>query len=241
MLQWIFDRKTKSEIIMDPVILDQIEFNPDPAKFFKKMHLKPGSGQEELVLSLLDEGHQIGRPRAIYTIAGIDQHLENGVVLNGIRMISKVMAVNLKTVHRVFPYLNSSGRELFDWTQSKEDLLERFYAEEISQLALRTAGEFLLSHLKATYQLGKTSSLNPGSLEDWPITAQRSLFQLLGDPLESIGVELTESMLMLPNQSVSGIRYSSEIDFSNCELCPRGNCSHRRAPYDKNLLKEKYQ
>lgn len=226
---------------MDPVIFDQIEFNPDPERFFKKMRLKPGSGQEELVLSLLNEGRHLGRPRAIYTIAGIDQHLDDGVVLNGIRMNSKVMAINLSAVHRVFPYLNSSGRELYDWTQSKEDLLERFYAEEISQLALRTAEEFLLSYLKATYQLGKTSSLNPGSLKDWPITAQRSLFQLLGDPLESIGVELTESMLMLPNQSVSGIRYSSETNFSNCELCPRENCSHRRAPYDEGLLKEKYQ
>lgn len=226
---------------MDPVVFDQIEFNPDPERFFKKMRLKPGSRQKELMLSLLDEGRQVGRPQAIYTIAGIDQHLDDGVVLNGIRINSNVMAINLRAVHRVFPYLNSSGRELFNWTQSKEDLLERFYAEEISQLALRTAEEFLLSHLKATYQLGKTSSLNPGSLRGWPITAQRSLFQLLGDPLKSIGVELTESMLMLPNQSVSGIRYSSETDFSNCELCPRENCSHRRAPYDEHLLKEKYQ
>jgi len=226
---------------MEIIIFDQIQFNPDPEKFFKKMRLKPGSKQKDLLLSLLDEGQQVGRPRAIYTIAGIDQHLENGVVLNGIKMNSKVMAVNLSSVHRVFPYLNTSGRELYEWTQSKKDLLERFYAEEISQLALRTAGEYLLSHVKTSYQLGKTSSLNPGSLKDWPITEQRSLFKLLGDPMASIGVELTDSMLMLPNQSVSGIRYSSETDFSNCELCPREKCSHRRAPYDERLLKEKYQ
>ncbi len=226
---------------MDPVIFDQIGFNPSHERFFKKMHVKPGSRQEELVLSLLEEGRQVGQPRATYTIAGIDQHLDDGVVLNGIRMNSKVMAINLSPVHRVFPYLTTSGRELFDWTQSKEDLLERYYAEEISQLALRTAEEFLLSQLKTTYKLGKTSSLNPGSLKDWPITSQRSLFQLLGNPMESIGVELTESMLMLPNQSVSGIRYSSETDFSNCELCPRENCSHRRAPYNEALLKDKYQ
>ncbi len=225
---------------MDPIVFDQIEFNPDTDRFLKKMRIKPDSRQKELVFSLLDEGRQIGRPRAIYSIAGIDQHLEDGVVLNGIRMNSKVMSINLTEVHRVFPYLASSGRELFDWTQSKDGLLEKYYAEEISQVALRTAEKFLLSQLKNTYQLGKTSSLNPGSLKDWPITAQRSLFQLLGDPMELIGVELTESMLMLPNQSVSGIRYSSETDFSNCELCPRENCSHRRAPYDEVLLKEKY-
>jgi len=226
---------------MHPVIFDQIQFNPDQVKFLKKMRVKPESKQKEQVLSLLEEACQIGRPRAIYTIAGIDQHLEDGVVLNGIRMNSKVLAVNLGEVHRVFPYLASSGRELFEWTRSKDNILEQFYAEEISQLALRAAERYLLSKLKETYQLGKTSSLNPGSLKDWPITEQRSLFQLLGNPLESIGVELTESMLMLPNQSVSGIRYSSETDFSNCELCPREKCSHRRAPYDEDLLLKKYQ
>lgn len=226
---------------MDPLIFDQIEFKPSHKQLLKKMRVKPGSKQEGLLLSLLEEGRQVGRPRATYTIVGIDQHLDDGVILNGLRMNSKVMAVNLSSVHRVFPYLTTSGRELFDWTQSKKDLLETYYAEEISQMALRTAEKYLLSHLKTTYKLGRTSSLNPGSLKDWPITAQRPLFQLLGDPMESIGVELTESMLMLPNQSVSGIRYSSETDFSNCELCPRENCPHRRAPYDEVLLKEKYQ
>lgn len=226
---------------MEPAIFDQIEFIPNKSRFFKKMRLKPDSKQIDLVLSLLEEGRRIGRPRAIYTIAGIDQHLEDGVVVDGIRIKSKVMAVNLSDVHRVFPYLASSGRELFEWTQSKEDLLEKYYAEEISQLALRTAESFLLSQLKDTYQLGKTSSLNPGSLQDWPITEQRTLFKLLGDPSKSIGVELTESMLMIPNQSVSGIRYSSETDFWNCELCPRENCDHRRAPYDEELLLKKYQ
>jgi hypothetical protein len=226
---------------MDPVIFDQIEFNPDPERLLKKMRLKAGTGQERLVLSLLEEGRQVGRPRAIYTIAWIDQHLKGGVVLDGIRMDSRILAVNLSEVHRVFPYLASSGRELYQWTQSKEDILEKFYAEEISQLALLAAEDFLLEHLKATYQLGKTSSLNPGSLEDWPITAQRPLFQLLGNPLEAIGVQLMDSMMMIPNQSVSGIRYSSETEFWNCELCPRDNCSHRRVPYDEQLLKEKYQ
>jgi hypothetical protein len=226
---------------MDPVILDQIEFNPNREKFLKRMRVKPDSQQKEQVLSLLEEACQVGRPRALYTIAGIDQHLEDGVVLNGIRMNSKVMAVNLSAVHRVFPYLASSGRELFDWTQSKDNILEQYYAEEISQLALRTAERHLLSQLKDTYQLGRTSSLNPGSLKDWPITEQSSLFQLLGDPMESIGIELTESMLMLPNQSISGIRYSSDTDFTNCELCPREKCSHRRAPYNETLLLKKYQ
>ncbi|MEE9599448.1 MAG: hypothetical protein V3V66_03210 [Anaerolineales bacterium] len=226
---------------MDPVILDQIEFNPSPGRLFKKLRIKKGSKQEELVRILVKEISSIARPKAMYTITGIDEINETGVVLGGIPMESRVMRVNLSEVHRVFPYIATSGEELYDWTRSKDDMLEKYYADEISQMALRTAGDTLLAHLKDTFQLGKTASMNPGSLEDWPLAAQTSLFKLLGDPEQAIGVKLLESMLMVPNHSVSGIRFVSESDFSNCELCPRGNCSHRRSPYDANLLKTKYK
>ena len=226
---------------MDPVILDEIEFNPSSGRLFKKLRIKKGSKHEELVHLLVKEIRSIARPMAMYTITGIDEINETGVVLGGILMESRVMRVNLNEVHRVFPYIATSGKELHDWIQSKDDMLEKYYAEEISQMALRTAGDTLLAHLKGTYQLGKTASMNPGSLEDWPITSQTSLFKLLGDPEQAIGVKLLESMLMIPKHSVSGIRFESESDFSNCELCPRGKCSHRRAPYDENLLTTKYK
>ncbi|MCJ7715552.1 MAG: hypothetical protein MUO54_03415 [Anaerolineales bacterium] len=226
---------------MDPIILDQIEFNPSPGRLFKKLRIKKGSKHEELVRILIKESSPIARPKAMYTITGIDEINDTGVVLGGILMESRVMRVNLSEVHRVFPYLATSGKELYNWAQSKDDMLEKYYAEEVSQMALRTAGDTLLSLLKETYQLGKTASMNPGSLEDWPLTAQTSLFKLLGDPEQAIGVKLLKSMLMIPNQSVSGIRFVSESDYSNCELCPRGNCSHRRAPFDENLLKTKYK
>lgn len=226
---------------MDVIILDQIEFDPSIKRIFKKLRVKKGSTNESLVLELVKETHRIGRPRAMYAITGIDERDDTGVVLGGIRMESRVMRVNLSDVHRVFPYITTSGRELYEWTQTKNDLLEKYYAEEISQMALQAADETLLSHLKETYQLGKTASMNPGSLKDWPITAQTSLFKLLGNTEQAIGVTLLDSMLMIPNQTVSGIRFVSESGFSSCELCPRDNCSHRRAAYDQNLLKTKYQ
>jgi len=225
---------------MDIVILDKIDFDPHPARVLKKLHVKPDSRYEDLVLDMLQQARQIGRPKAMYSIAGIDEKHADGVVIEGIRMESRFMAINLKEVHRVFPYLVTSGRELYDWKMGFEDLLDSYYADEINQIALRTAEKYLLDHLNTTYQLGKTASMNPGSLEDWPITAQRSLFQLLGDPREAIGVELTDSMLMLPNQTVSGIRFVSEDGFSNCELCPREICEHRRTPYNSDLLGSKY-
>ena len=226
---------------MDAVILDDIQFNPHDNQVLKKLRVKGGSRYEELTLNMVAEARQIARPKAMYRVSGIDEKDGTGVVIEGIRMESRIMAVNLQEINRVFPYLASSGRELYDWTKTHDDMLENYWAEEISQLALRAAEKYLLDHLKETYELGKTASMNPGSLEDWPITAQKPLFELLGDPMDAIGVELTESMLMLPNQSVSGIRFVSEEGYSNCELCPRGCCIHRRTPYNPEKLKERYQ
>jgi len=46
--------------------------------------------------------------------------------------------------------------------------------------------------------------MNPGSLEDWPLTEQRVLFALLGDPQAAIGVRLTDSLLMCrPRRSLA--------------------------------------
>lgn len=225
---------------MDIIILDEIVFDPHPTKVLKKLHVKSDSRYQDKVLGMLDDARQIAHPKAMYRIAGIDEKFDSGVVIEGIKMESRVLAINLKEVHRVFPYLVTSGRELFDWKMGFEDMLDSYYADEISQMALRVAEKHFLDHLKATYQLGKTSSMNPGSLEDWPITAQQDLFKLLGDTMEAIGVELMDSMLMLPNQTVSGIRFVSEDGFSNCELCPRECCPHRRTPYNPELLGSKY-
>jgi len=226
---------------MEINIIDEIEFNPSDKRVLKKLRIKKGSSNEALVTDMLEHARKIGRPKAIYSLAGIDDIDENGVVLDGVRINSRVMAVNLQPVNRAFPYLVTSGKELYTWKESQDDMLEKFYADEISQLALQSAKRYLLDHLKNIYQLGKTSSMNPGSLNDWPLSGQIELFRLLGNRADAIGVELTDSMLMIPNRTVSGIRFVSEEGYSNCELCPRDNCSHRHKPYDPALLKNKYQ
>ena len=241
MLQYEFHKYQRNGKTMDIVIFDEIKFSPSTARFLKNMRVKKGSSQEELVKSMVEKARQIGSPKAIYTLAGIDEIRETSAVLDGIELKSRILAVNLQGVNRAFPYLVTCGRELYNWKESQDDMLGKYYADEISQMALLTAEKFLLDYIKNTYQLGRTASMNPGSLPDWPITAQQDLFRLLGNQEASIGVELLDSMLMVPNRTVSGIRFVSEEGYSNCELCPRDNCSHRRSSYDPKLLENKYQ
>ncbi len=67
-----------------------------------------------------------------------------------------------------------------------------------------------------------------------------TLFALLGDVRSAIGVELTDSLLMVPRKSVSGILFVAEETFASCQLCPRQDCPNRRAPYDAGLFERKY-
>jgi predicted transcriptional regulator len=83
--------------------------------------------------------------------------------------------------------------------------------------------------------------MNPGSLTDWPLREQRALFSLLGDVQATVGVELTNSLLMVPTKSVSGIFFPAEESFASCQLCPREACPNRRAPYDPELYDRKYR
>jgi hypothetical protein len=76
--------------------------------------------------------------------------------------------------------------------------------------------------------------MSPGSLEDWPITEQPKLFSLFGNTERVIGVRLTDSLLMVPRKSISGILFPSEENFISCRLCPREVCPSRKAPYDES-------
>jgi cobalamin-dependent methionine synthase I len=100
---------------------------------------------------------------------------------------------------------------------------------------LRGAMTELQNVIKNQYGVSKLSSMNPGSLAGWPIDRQRELFDLLDNKNEEIGVELTESFLMLPNKSGSGILFKSKTGYSNCKLCERLNCPTRRDPFDSKL------
>jgi hypothetical protein len=78
-------------------------------------------------------------------------------------------------------------------------------------------------------------------LTNWPLSEQGALFALLGDPHEAIGVRLTDSYLMVPTKSVSGIRFPTEQSFESCQLCPRERCPGRKAPYDSGLYDRRYR
>jgi len=226
---------------MESVVLQDISFQIDRESLKKKLHIKEGSPYLADLIRLVEEAEGKGRPKALYGLAFVDEKGEDIVIVDGIRLKSRVLRVNLEQVQRVFPYVVTCGMELEDWAIRIEDVLQRFWAETIKEMVLRIAHAAMEEHLMDRYRPGTLARMSPGSLADWPIQEQRPLFKLLGNPEDAIGVRLTESMLMIPTKSVSGIRFPTAESFESCQLCPREICPNRRAPYDPSLYEKKFK
>jgi hypothetical protein len=221
-------------------IIDSIPFHIDYSLLAEKLRIKAGSSFTTQLRQLADEAQAVARPKAVYRLSFVEGRGKDRVVLDGSVFTSHILQINLKGVHRVFPYVATCGIELEEWSNRIDDFLLRYWADTIKEMALHTAVAELDEHLENQYQPGPVSSMNPGSLGDWPLAAQPQLFALLGNVEEMIGVELTSSYLMLPTKSVSGLYFPTEQHFVSCQLCPRENCPSRRAPYDDQLYELKY-
>ncbi len=225
----------------DAIILDMIPFAMNLDQLENRLHIEPSSDNAIEFEVLVQEAQRVARPKALYRLAFVTSRDEESVTIEGVRFVSRVLSVNLQNAHRVFAYMATCGTELDDWAHDKDDPLQQFWAEAIKESALRAAIKAMNEDLEKRYKPGKTSTMNPGSLLDWPLKQQRPLFALLGDPQAAIGVRLTPSCLMVPNKSVSGIRFPTEESFESCQLCPAVNCPGRRAPYDPDLYDKKYR
>ncbi|MCM8817855.1 MAG: hypothetical protein NC913_10215 [Candidatus Omnitrophica bacterium] len=180
----------------------------------------------------------LAKPKAVYLEGFIDYRDENSVVINGVRFDSSILVKNLKNAERVFPYIATCGAEL-DSVNFSCDLLKQYWWESIKAVYLDIARKNLVEYIKKRFMLKKISTMVPGGGERglWPIEQQRELFSLFGDVEKLIGVKLTESCLMIPNKSVSGILFETEKDYSGCKVCRRKNCPGRTAEFDEKLWK----
>ena len=218
-------------------ILRNLTTQIDPREVRTSLHLDR-QGDSQLARRLINKAKTLIEPKAAFKVCYIDEKQEGSVIVDGLRLESKVLRKNLNEVERVFPYVVSIGSALEAAAGKTNDLLEAYYLDVIGNIALTAVRKQLQDHLCEKYALKKLSFMSPGSLQDWPVEAQRQLFQLLPEVEASIGVRLNKSFLMIPTKSVSGIYFQTEVSFFNCQLCQRGKCPGRKARYNEDLARE---
>jgi len=208
-----------------PVVLEAAETS-------RRLRFDPARAGFDSLDDLLRTARDLLAPRALWDISFIGARGPGTVEIGPVVFESPLLARNLDGANKAFPFIITIGAELERAAAALGDLLRQYYLEEIANLALEQAADRLARLLEARFGVAGLSSLSPGSLADWPITEQPKLFSLFGDTERLIGVRLTDSLLMVPRKSISGILFPSEEGFVACQLCDRENCQGRKAPYD---------
>jgi hypothetical protein len=226
---------------MERFNIESIEFRLDVDSVAAQLRVDRDSPYFEELEDCVREAQAVARPKAMYRVGYIESRGDEWVSIGGIRFTSRVLSVNLEKAHRVFVYLATCGTEVENWARAQDDPLRQYWSNAIQEKALRVASRAVVADISERYQPGPTSTMAPGSLGEWPLSEQRPLFALLGDTVDAIGVRLSESLLMVPTKSVSGIRFPTEERFESCQLCPRVDCPGRRAAYDQGLYERKYR
>jgi len=221
-------------------VLTDIAFEVDAEALLEELRLPTGGERADRVAEMLDAAKAIARPKAVVDACYLDAKGDDSVSFGGATFTSRVLRVNLDEAGRVFPFVATCGRELADYAASLDDMVLSFALDAVMVKALGAAVERVRQHVTETYAFGTTAVMNPGSLEDWPLDQQGPLFSIFGKVKELIGVELTDSFLMVPIKSVSGLVFPTEVRFESCQLCPREACKGRRAKYDPELWQQRY-
>lgn len=211
--------------------IDCISVTLDPLDIGERLRFDPARAGFDSLDELIAAAQELIHPRGTYEVAFVGARGERTVEVGTVVFESPLLGRNLESTSKVFPYIITIGPELEQAAGAQSDLLKQYYLEEIANFALEQAAAWLGGYLEARYGVTGVSNLSPGSLVDWPITEQPKLFSIFGDTERLIGVRLTDSMLMAPRKSISGIFFPSEEGFVACQLCDRENCQGRKAPY----------
>jgi hypothetical protein len=203
----------------------------DPEAVSERIGLNPERLECDCVAELIQLAQSLIHPRSFYHAAFVDRIGEGTVEIMGITFNSRLLCQKLKGINRVFPYVLTIGPDLEQAASSQSDLLKQYYLEELANIALEQAAGWLSEQLAARFGVGPLSNMSPGSLEDWPITEQTKLFALFGGIGCTAGVRLTDSLLMVPRKSISGVFFPAEESFVACQLCDREHCQGRKAPH----------
>lgn len=191
----------------------------------------------DLIEEVLKESEQVCRVKAEYIIypavkfSSTDKSIEvNNVNFN----IKKIVFGQIKKSDSIALFLCTAGEEIGIKSRKamlERDMLKGYIYDVVGSLIVEAAADLMQNALeKSVRSEGKkiTNRYNPGYC-GWDVAEQHKLFQLLPD--NYCRISLTESALMNPVKSLSGIIGIGENVRSNpytCQICDMKDCIYRK-------------
>ncbi len=196
-------------------------------EFSALCRIRTDSSAFEALEDALPAIRRYGAPKAIIKWAGVDRVEGDLTTIEGVTFRSKVVADKLRDTPRVFLSVVTAGDGLERSGLFDDDPFLNTYDGAL----LFHASGYMIRYMKEKFGFDGSSTLNPGSLPDWPIRNNFALFDIIGN-VDEIGVSLNASGYIKPWNSGSHIHFSGD-GYQNCSLCRKYDCVGRRARFDR--------
>jgi hypothetical protein len=191
---------------------------------------------KQMLVEIASKLPQICFIHAGYRLLGIEKPIDrkDGILLNNIFFrTEKIVTNQLKNSTKAIIFTCTIGNGMETW--AKKMIMEGnpilgYLIDSVASLTAETATNLLHEHIGSKMQkddLNITNRYSPGYC-NWSVAEQKLLFSLL--PENFCGIRLTESSLMIPIKSVSGVIGAGKKVKRNeylCDKCGVKNCTYR--------------
>jgi hypothetical protein len=178
----------------------------------------------------------------ILDIKNPDGRIDGLSIANTFFNTGKIVAGQIKKAEQVALFVSTIGSEMEKWSKDlfiKGDPLMCYLVDTIASVTVENVTAYLhdyIEELMLKKGLKITNRYSPGYCS-WPVSDQHLLFSLL--PSNFCGITLTESALMTPIKSVSGIigigHQVKRKDYI-CDKCGVDDCTYKSKKTSRSRL-----
>jgi hypothetical protein len=189
---------------MNNIIFEHIPVSFDRDRLMEENKIKPDTDLAEDFLGVIEAAEGALRCKAVLKLTEMSGAGENSVVLDGIEFKSGSVAGRLRGKKYIFLYVMTVGTEI----DGCEDANYPVLGDIVRQAALDISMKYTLDYIKDNFGCADASFINPGTLEDWPVELNKTIFEMIGNITELTGAVMTAGGFMKPWYSSAGIIFS---------------------------------
>ncbi len=236
----------ENALAFEVVRFDRVE--PDRQLVYKLAHIQPERPAHrrwvELVEQLVRDLTPLMRARAIFRIDPVTALERRRIVLASGAVFEGAAGAFLKhaTMMATFVVTIGSAVERLSrgWLKAGK-VMQGAIADAIASQSVDAAGELLCQEIRKWAQARGCDTTPPYSPGYCGMTVRQQIPLFASLPTRLINVRRTESCLMLPVKSISGLVGIGPADKVSpqgypCESCTHPDCMQRRAPTNRELL-----
>ena len=147
----------------------------------------------------------------------------------------KIICRQLRGAQKFAVFVATVGPGYFQWTDAvkrRDDMFQAYAMDCVGSQIVESVADYMETVLQNEIEpagFKRTNRFSPGYC-GWHVSAQPALFSLFPEQ-NPCGIELTESCLMLPMKSVSGvIGIGPDVRYLpyTCGICDKKDCYKRR-------------